>query len=252
MKKILFMTAVVSIGILFVVSASMATPINPVGGGGAELSLQAVLNSITTAPISGTSSVNVNTDQVSPDAYWSIGGSGLSGITMIIELAGWNASTTFGVFSGNNAVQIFGGGASQGAQAVMSIKADGSVWVNGSDTLVDFPGNLFGYYIKTIGQQNAIFYSDTSKNVDQFDHMVAFQGKGIDTIQIPTLVPGLWGVSEFALAFEDTIYGGDWDYQDLVVMVESVNPAVPEPATMLLLGSGLLGLAGFARKKFKK
>ena len=80
--------------------------------------------------------------------------------------------------------------------------------------------------------------------------MVAFEGKGIDTIQIANLAPGLWTTNEYALAWEDLKGGGDGDYQDFVVMVESVVPtAVPVPAAALLFGSGLLGLMGIARRK---
>ena len=76
-------------------------------------SLQGVLNGITVAPTAGVSSVNVNTDQVAADSYWAISGSGASVATIVIELAGFAGSNTFGIFNGTNSVEIFSGVASR-------------------------------------------------------------------------------------------------------------------------------------------
>jgi hypothetical protein len=55
--------------------------------------------------------------------------------------------------------------------------------------------------------------------------------------------------NKWAIAFED---GTDFDYNDRVLSVESIVPAVPEPSSVLLLGGALLLGAGSMRRKLRK
>ena len=214
--------------------------------------LQGVFDGFTTNPL-GNSSVNVLNDCLADanDSNWSITGSGLSGTTMIIEIAGFAGSNTFGIYDSSNtlnAVELFSGTDTAGTQTVMSIKLDGSVYVGLVDTGIDFAGNSFGYYLGVSATGNT-YYSDTSLNTDTTDHMLAYQGTG-DMISIGGNAAGAWTPNEYALAWEDLSGGGDLSYDDMVLMVESVEPTVvPVPAAVWLFGTGLIGLVGVARRR---
>ena len=228
-------------------------------------SLQDILNDITKAPngtdpgdpavpgTAGTGSVNSTvvaaTDFLadtsaggSPwDSYWSLDASGGAIATIVVELAGFARDNKFGVFDRADAtkkVQLFSGGSDSGDIVFMSLLDGGDhvdVEVFGADTGIDFAQNMFGFYLDTPA---GLWYSDTGLNADQFDHMVAYEGVG-DTVKLPTRPAGQWGANEYILAWEDLSGGGDKDYNDFVIMMESVTP-VPVPGAILL---GMLGLS---------
>jgi len=104
------------------------------------------------------------------------------------------------------------------------------------------------------------YYSGGYNNYRE-NHPVAYDvSSNLTLINDPNVSFSGWssgGTPTFTFGATDIHLGSQfiigWDEQCANdVLNETMNNPVPEPATMLLLGSGLIGLAGFGRKKFGK
>lgn len=233
---------------------SNAANIRPyVPGSSPEYSVQQIMDGTSIPALTGWQGYNAITDQ-STVAYWSGDPQNLDSVFKLrIELSAWDSTNSMGLYSHSNplnTLQIIPGGAF-GPNASYTINwyasdpSRTSGFILGFDganpvftTFSGFSMNDFGLYFET--QYNRWYSEDALNTTDSGNpHILAYQSK---------ISPYNW-----FFAFEDMAFnaGSDRDFNDMIVTAESLAP-VPEPGTMMLLGSGLVGLAGWGRKKFRK
>jgi hypothetical protein len=135
----------------------------------------------------------------------------LISLTAVFLLAG----SAMGTYISHNSWDCTG----KDLQSVLDdFAADGSVWLNNTDTSSDFASRYFGLYL------------DGLDAGDPFSYQSALSPEGM--YQIVTFREPRRHIPPFPRG-------------------KPPSP-VPEPATMLLVGSGLIGLAGLGRRKFFK
>jgi hypothetical protein len=145
--------------------------------------------------------------------YYSMGNQG----ELVLQFTD-NSLTT----SGDNAADLYIfeiGSAVENMQ--ISISTDASLWIG-------------------VGEVSG---QPTGIDIDEYIGSGVILGQQYSFVRIIDLLPNTSGTATFA--------GADIDAVGAISSAPPVNP-VPEPSTMILLGTGLVGIAGFGKKKLLK
>lgn len=120
----------------------------------------------------------------------------------------------------------------------------GNVWDFWSDAIVEVDDNLKSFFKPNLVLQNAIQYNASCVTGNSNTFILDYNSDGFG-IYFETRNNGLnWQGRAFNCGLG--VVGG------AIFFSEVTSTPVPEPATIFLLGSGLLFLAGVNRKTFKK